>query len=433
MIDRVFQRRIDGASLAVFRILFGALLCVAAVRFVAKGTVRAHYIEPHVFFPICEWTWLKPLPGGGMYAVWGALALLGFTISIGLFTRVSAAIFCLFFAYAHSIDKTNFLNHYYLVTLLTGLLVILPTDGLWSVDAWRRGKHCELIPEWALWLLRFQIGCVYFFGGVAKLKSDWLFRAQPLRIWLPSAQDTPLLGPFLRLHETPWIMSWTGAIYDLSVPFLLLMTRTRPFAYLAVVFFHVATGMLFNIGMFPLFMVGASLLFLPPSWPRKLLGSTAPESLEKEEKSLPPWGRWLLMIYVSIQILVPLRHWLYPGNVLWTEDGFRYAWNVMLIEKTGSVEFTIVDCKTKKREVIRNRDYLTPWQEKAMAAQPDLLLAFAHHLARARAIQGHPMEVYADAWITLNGRSPARLVAQDLDLSQVEEGWGPRRWILPLP
>jgi hypothetical protein len=141
----------------------------------------------------------------------------------------------------------------------------------------------------------------------------------------------------------------------------------------------------------------------------------------------------LLFAYVAVQLLVPLRHWLYPGNVLWTEDGFRHAWNVMLIEKTGSAQLTVVDRATGRREPVRTRAYLTPLQEKAMAAQPDLLLAFAHHLAREHQARGRAVAVHAEAFVTLNGRPPARLVSPDLDLTRIQEGWGPRRWILPLP
>ncbi len=439
---RALGSPVDGASLAALRALFGLLLSVAAVRFLAKGTVRFEYLEPHVFFPVNEWTWLRPLPGVGMYVVWGLLAVLGLTLSVGLCTRLSAALFCVLFSYTHLVDKTNYLNHYYLVTLLTALCVVLPVGQVGSVDAWRRpGPARPWVPAWALWLVRFQVGCVYLFGGIAKLQPDWLLRAMPLRIWLPAVGDMPLLGPLLMRTSTARAMSWAGAVYDLSVPFLLLWARTRPLAYLAVVFFHTVTGMLFNIGMFPLFMVASSLIFLPPAWPRSLLALVRPSG-PRPPPALPdppgrwvlaPWQRALLVGYALVQLLLPLRHWAYPGNVLWTEDGFRFSWMVMLIEKNGDVEFTVVDRQTGRREPVRTRDHLTAYQEKAMAAQPDLLLAFAHHLARFYRERGRDVGVYADAHVSLNGRPPSVFVDPSVDLSQVPESLGPRWWIRPLP
>ena len=40
----------------------------------------------------------------------------------------------------------------------------------------------------------------------------------------------------------------------------------------------------------------------------------------------------LVVLFLGIQFLLPLRHLLYPGNVNWTEEGFRFAWRVMLVE-----------------------------------------------------------------------------------------------------
>ena len=106
---------------------------------------------------------------------------------------------------------------------------------------------------------------VYFFAGVAKLNFDWLIEAQPLKIWLPAQSHLPMIGPFLEMEVTAYFFSWFGAIYDLTIPFLLLMNRTRPWAYAAVVVFHVMTRILFPIGMFPFIMIGATLIFFPGS------------------------------------------------------------------------------------------------------------------------------------------------------------------------
>ncbi len=78
---------------------------------------------------------------------------------------------------------------------------------------------------------------------------------------------------------------------------------------------------------------------------------------------------------------MPVRHWLYRGDVLWTEQGFRYSWNVMLMEKDGYVEFYVRDKTTGERYIEYPEKHLTPLQEKMMSTQPDMILQYAHFLA----------------------------------------------------
>jgi hypothetical protein len=52
---------------------------------------------------------------------------------------------------------------------------------------------------------------VYFFAGVAKLNYDWLFRAMPLRIWLPPHIGLTLIGPLMDETWVAYAFSWFGA------------------------------------------------------------------------------------------------------------------------------------------------------------------------------------------------------------------------------
>jgi hypothetical protein len=279
---------------------------------------------------------------------------------------------------------------------------------------------------------RFQLGVVYFFGGVAKLKSDWLFHAQPLRTWLAANTELPVLGPLFQLTATAYVMSWLGALYDLSVPFALSYRRTRPYAYLAVLAFHLLTARLFQIGMFPYLMIVGSLLFLAPDWPRRLLRRAVsapchmPAPISRTCASL-------LTAYVLLQLSVPLRHLFYPGNLLWTEQGYRFAWHVMVMEKTGAAEFRVVDRATGRASLAFPRTLLSQPQTKAMATQPDMILAFAHELARRERVRGREVAVYADVFVVLNGRPPRRFVDADVDLARERDSFAPKRWILPGP
>jgi hypothetical protein len=281
--------------------------------------------------------------------------------------------------------------------------------------------------------LRAQFGLVYFFGGVAKLNADWLLRAEPLSTWLARHADLPLLGALLQQRSTAFVMSWAGAALDLSIVPLLCMRRTRPFAYAALVVFHLLTARLFSIGMFPYFMLCGASLFFDPAWPRTLLaklGMRQPASAAwKAARPVPAWA----MAFLALQVLIPLRHWLYPGDMCWTEQGFRFSWNVMLIEKNGSVDFRVVEPGTGRVFHASPRDYFTPFQTAMLAPQPDMVLQAAKVVAadyRARGVE-RPA-VYADAFAALNGRPMQRLIDPDVDLARETDGLWNKPWILPM-
>jgi hypothetical protein len=199
--------------------------------------------------------------------------------------------------------------------------------------------------------------------------------------------------------------------------------------------------------MFPWLMITFALIFFPPSVPRRLLpGHWLPKPEESpialEPAAQPTTNRpsnsrlhWaLLTTYITLQILLPLRHWLYPGDPCWTEEGFRLSWNVMLMEKNGDIAFNVTDPATAQTWIIDLNDHLTRQQIKMMSTQPDMILAFSHHLAEDFDHRGHPgVEVRADAHVSLNGRPPARLIDPKFDLAQAKDTFLPKPWILPSP
>lgn len=429
---------VDIASLAAFRIIFGALMLMAVSRFFIHGWIREYYFVPRQFFHYWGFSWIHPWPGVGMYVHYALMGVAAAGILLGVCYRASALVFCALFTYAHFIDKTNYLNHYYLVSSLSLLMAFLPLDRAASVRTWRRPSEAwSTAPAWCLWLLRFQIGCVYFFGGVAKLKSDWLLHAQPLTIWLGANTDFPVLGPWFHSKIAAYAFSWAGAAFDLSICGWLLWRRSRPFAYAAVVAFHVITGRLFQLGMFPWIMSAAALVFFDPSWPRKILlrarllhvGAPCPTS----STQLPRPAQALIATFVAWHVLVPFRHLLYPGNMLWTEQGFRFAWHVMLMEKNGALELTVVDKATGKRSLVELSEYLTRYQIKMTATQPDMILELAHMVADAHAQRGQSVEVHASSLVSLNGRPARPLIDPSYDLAQQRDGLASAPWILPAP
>jgi hypothetical protein len=419
---------VDAASLVVFRVAFGLLATVAAVRFVALGWVDELLLAPSFHFVWLDGVATPPAPV--LYALFAVQALAGLGIAAGgRLARPSLAAWLLSFGYVELLDKTLYLNHYVLFTLLGLLLFALPIHRV-------RLRGGDEVPAWTLWLLRVQIGTVYFWAGAAKLNADWLLRAEPLATWLGARVDVPIVGPLLALPETAYAMSWGGAVYDLAIPFLLLYRRTRAVGVILVAVFHLTVGALFPIGIFPWLMIVSATLFLAPDWPRQLVRRWSLGHVERQRMWNPSALSWkgtiALGLVATTLALFPARFVLWGTDVSWSERGYRFAWRVMLNEKTGLVDYRVVERETGRIWRVMPADELTPLQHQHMRTQPDMIRDYAVHLRDAHRREGRDVAVYADAWASLNGRPTQRLLRDDLDLTQPLSQLEDAGWIVPL-
>lgn len=454
-----FSQTTDVAWLAALRILFGTTIALSMFRFIHYGWVEKFFVEPTFFFKYWGFEWVQPLSAGGLHVLFYGLVALATCTALGLCFRLTAPVLALGLGYIQFIDVSTYLNHYYLAGLLAGLLAVSPAHRIWSLDAWFRRRRGETQPPtiarlW-LYLFRFQVGCVYTFAGIAKAQPDWLIHAQPLRIWLGANTELPLLGPLLVLPGVPLLMSWCGFLFDSSIVLWLSLCKTRPWAYLAVVVFHVLTRILFPIGMFPVIMMLAALVFFEPSWPRAvlawlnrrfLLESLLPFELgaaplhARSAAPLAPLSRWqclglvVALAYAGVQFALPLRFVAYGGNVLWHEQGMRFSWRVMVRAKGGSTTFIVTNPESRQTWYVSPTQYLTGMQESEMSGQPDLILQLARHIRADFAARGHgQVEVRAEARTSLNGRHSAPMIDPAIDLTRVHDGLGLARFVTPAP
>jgi vitamin K-dependent gamma-carboxylase len=422
----------------------GGMLCISMLRLLAYGWWKTFFLNPFQF-KYWGFGWVQTLPPAALQALICVLAVLAVAMAAGLFFRAATLLFLTGFVYLQLLDVTNYLNHYYLAALLIALLAVSPAGRVWSFDGLREpGLKRDAIPAFWLYLFRFQVGVVYTFAGLAKAHGDWLFHAEPLGIWLSSNTDLPVLGP---LFVHPWaapLFSWCGFLFDTFVIWFLLWRRTRVLAYVAVVVFHLMTRLLFPIGMFPFIMIGAATVMFAPEWPRKLLSKVSPAATSPSPSPSPsPLTSSATVsraavagafVYCLIQIALPLRHWVYPGDVRWGEQGMRFSWRVMVREKNGSVTFEVKQPKTGKVSLISPRQYLTRLQEREMSTQPDLILQLAKHIEQEYEQRGlGPVEVRADAISSLNGRAAHPLIDPKVDLTKERDTVLAWPWILPPP
>jgi hypothetical protein len=313
------------------------------------------------------------------------------------------------------------------------------------------------VPAWTLWLLRAQVGIVYAYAAVAKLHGDWL-RGEPLSSWLAERADYPVIGPLLAAVWVPYFMSYSGLLVDLLAAPLLLWRRTRLSMFCVLIAFHGLNCLLFDIGVFPWLMAAATLVFFEPDWPRQVIRRFRPgvPAAPPPPAEVSP-VRWLtvalLAAYLLLQLAIPLRHWLYPGDVHWTEEGHRFSWRMKLRSKDGWARFTAHDPTSGETWTIQpelpparwrvpwaaaegetaSRPFLARRQARKMAAVPDMVLQFAHHLAERFREAGYPhIEVRARVLTSLNGRRHQLLVDPDVDLAAEPRSLWPARWIRPL-
>ena len=432
---------VSGASLNALRIGFGLLMTLSAVRFIAEGWVERFYGEPTWFFTYFGFDFVRPLSVPGMYVLYVLMAGLGVAIAAGgRLYRPAVAAFFFVFSYVELIDVTNYLNHYYLVSLLAALLFVVPA-------------HRAVVPRWAVWLLRFQIGVVYTFAALAKAGPDWLIHAQPLNIWMSARTETPIIGPFLDLWWVALAMSWAGFLNDLLAPWLLAWRRTRAAMYAVVFVFHAFTGVFFQIGIFPILMVMGATVFFEPDWPNRLrtrlqrsrgargdaadARSAAPNQAADVSTAptmrLGGLGLVAIALWMGVQVGVPLRGWAYGGDVNWHEQGMRWSWRVMCREKNGSITYR-VSFDTDREHLVYPSRYLTPHQEREFSGQPDMIVQLAHQIGADYVAAGHrDVAVRVDALVSLNGRPPAPMIDPDVDLLTVGRSLAPADWILPRP
>jgi hypothetical protein len=241
----------------------------------------------------------------------------------------------------------------------------------------------------------------------------------------------------------PWLkhlLAWGGIFFDALIVPLLLWRRTRPVAFGFAVFFHLFNSFTFRVGVFPYLGIGLCMFFFPPEQIGRLFLRRRDNAPLSEAKPPPtPYPRsaiWqtVFAVYFTIQLLLPLRHFLYPGNVDWTEDGYRMSWRMMLRAKQGYASFRVEDPETGTVWKIRPASRLTRDQSEKIALRPDMIWQFSHYLADEFADKGFPeARVYARANVRLNGRLPQPFVDPNVDMATAP--WPclkPVPWILPL-
>ncbi len=460
----------SSAALAIFRVLWGGLMAWESWRYYVHGWTYSYYVKPTFLFKYPGFEWVKALPGPGIGVVSIALVVAGVLISIGLLYRLASAVFFVAHTYVFLLGAANYLNHAYLITLLAGLMILVPAHRTLSIDAWIRPKLASsVVPGWPRALILIQLGIVYIYGAIAKFNTDWMVYHQPIRRWMKGSANRVAKTPWIRSVESlqHWafpdavpltgrlhdfiasegftvFIAYGGVLFDLLIAPALAWKKTRPVAVLAAVGFHVSNMHLFSIGVFPWLMIAATTLFLSPDWALRIpkLGpalkrlilwmSSRGAGVRAVPRRAQLWAS-LWVAYLTVQLLVPLRHHLYPGDVAWTEEGHVCSWRMKLRSKRGSVQFRVVDVVTQEAWTVHPRTELTKRQARKLPGKPELIRQYANHLVeRYRRDENKTVNVYVDAMTSLNYREPQRFIDPQFELGHEPASLAPYPWVLPM-
>jgi uncharacterized membrane protein YphA (DoxX/SURF4 family) len=358
-------------------------LCRPSAMMQGRIPLQSYFIGPDIQFhlPYEGFTWLPMLPAPWLYAVVAILALAGILMALGFCYRASAGMVFLTFGYLFTVESTRtyWQSYYYIELLFSFLLVWMPAARRYSIDAWlARGRNApQTVPFWTIFLLRGQLVIAYFYAGVSKLNLDWLLDAAPVRWDLAEAHFTTDLQPYLTAAQFQWLtgvlhspqlayfIAYAGVAFDLAVGFLFLIRRTRMFALILMILFHATNHFVIyaNIDWFPLVGVTTALIFLDPDWPARLWNwlrrghggkpagqNSRPAGQPAGGPEFSPAGSlasWLsdlpafrpagllafgpapfVVLWLAWQALLPLRHYLIPGDARMTYEGLSFSWRL---------------------------------------------------------------------------------------------------------
>lgn len=434
MLDRFLFRRIDNSSLIVFRVIFGLLIFLEAIGAIFTGWVKRTMIEPEFTFSFIGFEWLQPLPGNWMYLFYVVMGIFGFMVMIGYKYRFSIIAYTVMWSATYFMQKSSYNNHYYLLIILCAIMAIQPANRYLSVDAKQNPSMAKYsMPNWSRWIFIIQMWIVYTYASVAKIYPDWLSTSVP-EILMKSKQHYWLIGDTLQQSWVHYGIAYGGILYDGLIIPLLLFKPTRRIAFFSSIFFHMFNSFVFQVGIFPYMSLGFCVFFFSAETIHKLFLNRKP-FYTKDEVLVPNYSKAfvaVLAVHFAIQVALPVRHWFFQDNVLWTEEAHRLSWRMMLRSRYGTATFNVVNKENNNATFVKLDDYLTKKQKRLVKARPDFIWQFAQRLKKEYAEKGEDVAVYVNCRVKVNGRRFQPLIDPKVDLAA--EKWHPFKhhdWILP--
>lgn len=434
MLNKCLFKHIDNSSLIVFRIFFGLLCFLESVGAIFTGWVKRVLIEPQFTFSFIGFEWLQPLPGNGMYFYYVVMGVFALGIMLGYKYRLSILGFTLLWSATYLMQKSSYNNHYYLLMLISSIMVFMPANKYASIDAKQNPNiKSYAMPQWCKLVFVLQLLIVYTYASVAKLYPDWL-DTSVIELMMKNKQNYILVGELLQQKWVHYTLAYGGILFDGLVIPLLLFKPTRKWIFIISIFFHLFNSFVFQIGIFPYLALAFTVFFFQPKTIQQLFLKKKPfydgDKVIATKYKTPLIT--LFSIYFFVQIALPLRHHLIKDDVLWTEEGHRLSWRMMLRVKSGTAIYTVKNKETGNSYTVNLDNYLTAKQKHTASTKPDAIWQFAQKLKAKFKKNGQDVSVFVDSKVSVNGKSFKQLINPNVDLANVP--WNHLKhsdWILP--
>ncbi len=147
-----------------------------------------------------------------------------------------------------------------------------------------------------------------------------------------------------------------------------------------------------------------------------------------------PWILGLVIIYTSLQILIPLRHLLYKRDLQWTHEGIDFSWRMMADHHDTDGGITVEDPRTEN-VYLHSPQTLLNHKQLVMVNNPYMLFQYIQFLKDYLKQQNNienPI-IKADIQVSVNGKPFQNMYDPTYNLSEVT--YSPFRdlkWIVPL-
>lgn len=424
-------KQVDNSALVWFRMAFGFLLACEAFGHIATGALYKHFLEPQFTFTFIDFSFLKVLPSPLMYGLFILMGIAGLCVMLGYKYRVAMTFYAVAWAYVYLLQKTSYNNHYYLLMLLNFIMIGLPAHQSLSLDAKiKPGIRKEHMPQWIYFFIIAFLGIIYSYASIAKFYPDWIDLSFPRHLMRIRAKE----WGFLQEHWAHIAIMIYGLTYDLLIVPFLLWKRTRWIAVGASIVFHLFNSIIFKIGIFPYLALAFIIFFFEPQQVKNWFFKK--KTFYNEGKVIIPRNHRLLTTllagFLIIMTLLPLRHWVIKDDVLWTEEGHRLSWRMMLRNRVGQGTFYVENKATGEKTRVNYRDYLTPKQAAHVKSKPDFIWQFAQHLKEKHRQNGEDIAVYARLHVSINGRPYQPFTNPRIDIAATDwDRWKHHTWILP--